>query len=186
MSFGLNSLPETKLTDEIDRLVGQGKLVFAAASNRGGNSGRTWPASHPRGGVICIHAADELATPIANMNPLPLKDKDTKFPLDNFMVLGRTKSYWKMQDIWISGTSFATPIAAAIAANVLEFARRKTPHIADRFAVYSTMRHFFREYMTVNNSSGMYHHLQPWADDLWSPWNTPEKVCEQLENAATR
>jgi len=41
----------------------------------------------------------------------------------NFTTLGvGISSRWKKKEVWKSGTSFATPIAAGLAANVLEFA----------------------------------------------------------------
>ncbi|KAK4220862.1 peptidase S8/S53 domain-containing protein [Podospora fimiseda] len=47
--------------DIISMAVNKQKIVFAAASNEGGNRTRTFPATHPR--VICIHAADGYGNP---------------------------------------------------------------------------------------------------------------------------
>lgn len=45
---------------------------------------------------------------------------------DRFGTLGVTiESRWDKKQMWISGSSFATPIAAAIAANMLQFARQR-------------------------------------------------------------
>ncbi|KAI8656521.1 hypothetical protein NCS56_01256400 [Fusarium sp. Ph1] len=105
------------------------KIVFAAAGNSGGNSLIGWPAK--RKGVIAIHATDGLGTSM-NINP------NTDNVDDNFATLGRdieTKFTLGKRDgkkIYVTGTSYATPIAAAIAANVLEFSRHKLLLTSDR------------------------------------------------------
>jgi subtilisin family serine protease len=92
-------------------------LMFAAASNAGQNVGRTFPAKH--NAVFCIHATNGNGSPLT-LNPRPhLKDL-------NFSTLGQhVEAPSKGQEtIRISGTSVATPVAAGIAALVLEFVRQ--------------------------------------------------------------
>jgi hypothetical protein len=66
---------------------------------------------------MCIHATDGKGNK-GKMNPSPVPNAD------NFATLGvAITSRWKGNDVWISGTSFAVPIAVGFAANVLEFAK---------------------------------------------------------------
>ncbi|KAH6686733.1 peptidase S8/S53 domain-containing protein [Plectosphaerella plurivora] len=102
----------------VSRAYTQGILMVAAASNQGGNAkkgkGRTRPASSHK--VICIHACDGKGNE-GGMSPNP------KPKTENFSMLGvAIPSKWKSNIVHKSGTSFATPVAAALAANVLEFA----------------------------------------------------------------
>ncbi len=57
---------------------------------------------------------------MALFNPVPLRDDN------NFATLGVTiESMWQGQTVYKSGTSYATAVAAGIAANVLEYARQR-------------------------------------------------------------
>lgn len=116
MSFGFEN--ENEAIDEaIDRAFKADKLIFAAASNEGGNKRRSRLGRSPS--VICVHACDGKGNK-GGMSPSPLRRKE------NFATLGvAVKSRWKGKTVYKSGTSFATPMAAAIAANVLEFANFK-------------------------------------------------------------
>ncbi|KAH8746531.1 peptidase S8/S53 domain-containing protein, partial [Diaporthe sp. PMI_573] len=89
------------------------KLIFAAAGNKGGNSPQGWPAS--RDNVMAIHASFRLGS-AALFNPSPENEY-------NFATLSVERE--EEQHIHVSGTSFATLIAAGIAANILKFARHK-------------------------------------------------------------
>ncbi|KAK2752267.1 pfs domain-containing protein [Colletotrichum kahawae] len=113
MSFGFED--ENDAIDEaIERAFKADKLMFVAASNEGGNKKRSRLGRSSS--VICIHACDGKGNK-GLMSPNPLKRKE------NFTTLGvAVKSQWKKNTVYKSGTSFATPVAAAIAANVLEFA----------------------------------------------------------------
>ncbi|PON23057.1 hypothetical protein TGAM01_v208062 [Trichoderma gamsii] len=70
-------------------------------------------------GVLAIHASDGLGND-GGISPTPMKNRE------NFSTLGiAIPSKWKKQAVDISGTSYATPIAASFAANMLELARCK-------------------------------------------------------------
>ncbi|KAH7218858.1 hypothetical protein DER44DRAFT_846806 [Fusarium oxysporum] len=116
MSFGFGHHNKT-IDDAIERAFKADKLMLAAASNEGGNKGRSRPGRNPR--VICIHACDGKGNK-GDMSPSPMKNKS------NFTTLGvAVQSRWRKQTVYKSGTSFATPVAAAIAADLLEFANFK-------------------------------------------------------------
>lgn len=151
------------------------KLIFAAASNTGANGSRSWPASQR--GVFCIHATNERGVANPGLNPVALSHQD------NFATLGDTvRSHWDGKSRCISGTSFATPVAAAVAANVLEFARQHLARDhADVFARYGVMRRLFRDHMTDNGGSdGVYHYIKPWRTGLWDEGADVEAIAKKL------
>jgi hypothetical protein len=91
-------------------------LVFAAAGNWGLNRNPAFPAQ--QSGVFCIYASDGNGYR-DKINP-PNKGNYS------FTTLGvAIPSRWNEQDTFVTGTSYATPIAATIAAVILEFARRE-------------------------------------------------------------
>ncbi|KAL6690548.1 peptidase S8/S53 domain-containing protein [Trichoderma pleuroticola] len=136
LSFGW---PSTKfegyveLEDAIDRAHGKKILIFAAASNSGGKLGRAYPASSSQ--VICLHSTDTLGTP-SGFSPTAETDNL------NFATVGESiESAWPMllcNDLESpqryvksrSGTSYATPIMAGIAAFLLQYARLHLPERA--------------------------------------------------------
>lgn len=91
-------------------------IVFAAAGNWGYNFPTPFPATEQ--GVFGIHAVNGQGI---------VWDSNTLFAAkDPIATLGvAIESFWNGERVWLSGTSFATPIAAGIAANVLEFAKQK-------------------------------------------------------------
>ncbi|RFU77424.1 hypothetical protein TARUN_4841 [Trichoderma arundinaceum] len=119
LSFGLE--PDNRNVDinkAIFNAVSNNTIVFAAAANNGGNKPRAYPANR-RTGVICIHASDGRGND-GGISPSPEPRKS------NFSTLGISiESRWKGKKVLKSGTSFATPIAVALAANMLEFAMYK-------------------------------------------------------------
>ncbi|PGG96608.1 hypothetical protein AJ80_09809 [Polytolypa hystricis UAMH7299] len=99
-------------------------LLFAAASNEGANRRRAFPARQRE--VICIHATDANGQP-SRFNPSNLQDDN------NFATMGEAiESAWpkllclESNDAYIAyrtGTSFATPIAAGIAAFLIQYGK---------------------------------------------------------------
>lgn len=127
-SFGLKEKPKRlpKIRHEIKEAIRAGILLFAAANNDGGHSGRTYPASHGTG-VFCIHAATGEGNK-ASYNPTHLARED------NYMVVGdNILSCWPSNTQanatrYMSGTSFATPVAVSIAAFMIGLITAKLPH----------------------------------------------------------
>jgi hypothetical protein len=155
MSFGLSTRPRA-VTKAIESVIDQGKLVFAAASNSGGNGPRAYPAS--LAGVICVHATNGLGSQ-SDFNP------SREGGADNFATLGAAiESQWKGETVLKSGTSFATPIAAGIAANILDFARHHLTENNDRrkyerLCSFTGMRLMFK---CMSTRRGDYDYVSPW------------------------
>ena len=126
MSFGLMKKKRIKaIHREIDKCVKAGILIFAAANNDGGNSGRAYPAKHGDG-VFCVHSATGEGAR-ATYNPTPEPHED------NFSFVGDGLfSCWPSSPEsnhmrYMSGTSFATPVAAAVAAFLIGYIRKNMP-----------------------------------------------------------
>ncbi|KAJ4328353.1 hypothetical protein N0V84_001224 [Fusarium piperis] len=156
MSFGFGHHNKA-IDDAIERAFKADKLMLAAASNEGGNKGRARPGRNPR--VICIHACDGNGNK-GDMSPSPMRNKN------NFTTLGvAVQSRWRKQIVYKSGTSFATPVAAAIAADLLEFANFKCKLAEeDKQLLYKHdgMEAVFRAMSTERDS---YDYVQP--GHLW-------------------
>ena len=118
---GPYELPEIKLA--IREAFHLGVSMFAAASNDGGLSTVAFPASLRQ--VICVNALDGYGRP-SNFNPEARPDT-------NLAVLGEfVEAAWSRQASSAhtarkAGTSVATPIAAGIAALILEYSRQDGP-----------------------------------------------------------
>ncbi|KAJ4281972.1 hypothetical protein NW764_004656 [Fusarium oxysporum] len=128
MSFGIREYDETMST-AISNALNHRTLLFAAASNDGGNRGRAFPAQYPS--VFCIYSTDGNGNP-SKFNPTA-SETDV-----NFSLLGENvSSHWPAGLNGIeetvnvmSGTSVATPIAAGLAASILSFIRQQDQNIA--------------------------------------------------------
>jgi hypothetical protein len=92
------------------------KVVFAAAGGYGFNQRRCYPASSPH--VIGIHAVDGRGKD-CGISAAPVKGDY------NFSALGVcANSFWGgVEKKFISGSAYATAIAAGIAASLLHFVR---------------------------------------------------------------
>ncbi|KAG4282129.1 hypothetical protein FPRO06_11032 [Fusarium proliferatum] len=161
LSFGLDDAAQQVLQPVIVKLVKSQKLIFAAASNSGGNGKRAYPANQC--GVFAIHATKGDGSPPDNLNPPALNG------VDNFATLGwEIPSFWNGNKVVIKGTSFATPIAAALAANLMEIIRC-TPTTEDgkgsrRVSGYGDMHKLLS---TMQHEIGNYQYLRPWAQGMF-------------------
>ncbi|RYP46073.1 hypothetical protein DL768_007665 [Monosporascus sp. mg162] len=176
MSFGLGRTPDLELQSFIRDLVTKDKLIFAAASNGGGNEPRAFPANEA--GVFCIHVSDGKGNKVG-INPAPV-DKD------NFSTLGNAiDSKWDGKEVYINGSSFAAPIAAGIAANALEFIRHTLTGQGDRpdyFYRYQGMRALF---CCLSDGMDGYDYVKPWKRYLWDDETDPQDTCSALRAIVT-
>jgi len=157
LSFGLRR-PNKHISVAIDKattpdpVTGKSRLVFAAAGNHGMNRSRAWPAQ--RNDVIGVHASDGNGDSIRSFSPPPFGQGD------NFATLGiATKSTWKGREVRRSGTSFAVPVAVAIAANMLGLARRISPEGEKTLYSAQTMKALFKK---ISLPIGGYRFVAPW------------------------
>lgn len=111
-------------------------LLFAAASNSGGQRGRAWPAGEEE--VICVHSTDALGNQ-SLFSPTAMAEGT------NLATVGEAiESAWPMHlcreddegayTAVKSGTSYATPILAGIATFLLIYTRMNLPGCAHRLA----------------------------------------------------
>ncbi|KAL0935471.1 pfs domain-containing protein [Colletotrichum truncatum] len=135
MSFGWPSSDfpgQEKLQAAIDKAYSKQILMFAAASNGGANLPRAYPASSSQ--VICVHSTDPWGNR-SRFSPTAQKNNI------NIATVGQSvQAAWPThlcedspgQDYLVSrsGTSYATPILAGIAAFLLQYARLHVPDIA--------------------------------------------------------
>lgn len=138
MSFGYNTNEMEgygTLLDEIEAAHKEDVLLFAAASNNCGQSGQTWPAREYH--VICVHSTDThgnrspfcpLALPTRSNLSTVGEAVESAWPR-NLCVSQNQSTYTSVR----SGTSYSTPILAAMAAFLLMYVRMNQPDIAKRF-----------------------------------------------------
>lgn len=161
------------LREEIRRASGS-ILIFASAANNTNNESKPvrFPARMKE--VMCIFSSNTFGRP-SDFNPEPKHDRpNLTFPGekiqgawpsaladdDCFELRGAT--YRKQ-----SGTSCSTPIAAAVAAGVLEFAwqeRAPAVHRVNLLKHYTGMSEIFVRRMVGNYKVGdnSYHYVKPW------------------------
>jgi hypothetical protein len=159
-----------ELSDAIVHAASKRVLIFAAASNDGKNrsDGIAWPAANHN--VICVHSADGLGTR-SSFTPSP---RDSK----RIMVLGEcVKSAWPPHlnsagdHKLMSGTSCAAPIAAGIAALVLDYARGfLSEQEWEDFRETTSMLRMFEKIRDEHSTDG-YWWIKHWQ---WFDWNKDE------------
>ncbi|OXV09921.1 hypothetical protein Egran_02316 [Elaphomyces granulatus] len=173
LSFGFDDAHDL-IDAAIDRAVKERKLIFAAASNGGGVKSRTRPATNPD--VLCIHACDGLGNK-GDMSPNPWP-KAHNFTTLGVGVYSRWKKDGKREDVWKSGTSFATPIAVGFAADVLEFANFRCTLSDHKHAILQERRGMVALFQRMSDERERYDFVHPMR--LWDG-RSDEKVAEDIE-----
>lgn len=186
MSWGLSE-PHASVESAILSAAEKNVVIFAAASNDGANRGAgdriPFPARIPQ--VICINASDGYGNP-SKFNPPPNEDDF------NFMTLGEAiqtsdpeVDRGKASGTKQTGTSFAAPGAAAIAALLIEFAMQK-PLRRDK----AILRDVTTRDGVVKLFAGMsedpvlgYRYLRPW-DLIWCEEGSDQHDCLRCRGIA--
>ena len=170
MSFGLDYV-DNALEEILKEVTNAGMIVFAAAGNHGDNGPRAFPGSLRN--IICIHASDGKGKD-GGISPQAITGSD-----NNLMTLGMSVPLiWKSREVVKSGTSFATPIAAGIAADVLVIARSfgLTKPEEQRLHSCDGMRQVF--HLLSPTSDAGHRYVAPWK--LWTPRRTEAMVRESI------
>ncbi|KAF2963128.1 hypothetical protein GQX73_g10440 [Xylaria multiplex] len=126
LSFGFDSVrsPDT-MGEEIRQCLHEGIMVFASASNDGGEGSRTYPAKYP--GVVCAHSTTWQGSK-AERNPGLEEDRNFSFVGELVRPIWPAKSPRDDSRMkYKSGTSFATPVAVSVAAFMIGYIRKKRP-----------------------------------------------------------
>lgn len=165
MSLGFNH-PQEEISEAITEAYGKKVLVFASASNSGANP--IYPIAHPArmATVFCINATDALGNKLTTTPP-------AQTGKENFSVIGAgINSAWVSEQMERkSGTSFATPIAAGLAALTLEYANQRNTATPGAFSDQDLRTLHTREGMAAilrkmgKPKAGQFRFLRPWA--LW-------------------
>lgn len=125
MSFGWPSSDfdgYDELQAALDKAISRKVLMFAAAANSGGRLGRAYPASSSQ--VICVHSTNTNGnrsdfSPTAEPNAINIATVGESVQAAWPTLLCQDEMGVKSR----SGTSYATPIVAGMAAFLLQFAR---------------------------------------------------------------
>jgi hypothetical protein len=129
--FGMNrkckgsTCPRRTMQEAIMRAYGKGVLMFATTRNDGGNNVIAYPARHRT--VIGVFSTDGDGNK-SGFNPNPPEDDSSYFSTLGEAVESSCPKHLRQDGqqaglMRESGTSFATPISAAMAANILDYAK---------------------------------------------------------------
>jgi hypothetical protein len=122
LSFGFDDSDQT-VHSALKKAQSKRILIFAAMANGGVHEKAAWPAKSDL--AIGIHSCVDLGARSSTFTPKPV----TSPPNYNFMVIGeRIPAFGLIAesrgDCYVEGTSFATPVAVAMAALILAFANQ--------------------------------------------------------------
>jgi hypothetical protein len=179
MSFGFPTR-DTAIQEAIKYAFYRDVIMFAAASNGGGNRGIAYPANQ-HSMVICINSTDGKGN-VSGFSP----NRDPRS--ENFATLGEVvESAWpssKHDDKQCkSGTSYATPIAVAVAATLLQYVRWKLPEsnnaAAKRLRSCDGMKAVLAE-MSEDRDRHGYMYIAPWKFLHVSPTNPETSIKERI------
>ncbi|EXJ66017.1 uncharacterized protein A1O5_10994 [Cladophialophora psammophila CBS 110553] len=145
-------------------------LLFAAACNGGVEQRRTYPAIE--NSVFAIHASDHEGK-FRGYNPPPILGQK------NYITIGDEVPGYD-ENSRESGTSFATVVAAAIAASIIEMMRRYGSQDdqwpLEYLQTYDGMSKVFQK---MSKPRGDLYDYLDWPD-LFSLHNTDEEICEEI------
>ena len=161
MSFGYSNWWDYPLFQRaIRKSYGRDKpvLLFAAASNSGGNQDCTYPARFDH--VFCINSCDGNGNK-SSFTPNPTTGKKAYSILGEGIFAAQASSR-------ISGTSYATPIAAGLAASLIEFAKQSWPEDGDEVERKRLFEHLHTDagmaslFDRIAEPRDSYYYLCPW------------------------
>lgn len=129
ISFGFESVsfPDT-IGEAVRRCLKEDILVFASASNDGGEGSRTHPARISS--VICAHSATYNGRR-SEFNPGTQQTHNFSFVGEHVRPLWGLRSETATMNTGItykSGTSYATPVAVCVAAFMIGYIEKKMPN----------------------------------------------------------
>ncbi|KAH6884849.1 peptidase S8/S53 domain-containing protein [Thelonectria olida] len=165
MSFSLNGSPQS-VEDAIEHAVNRRVLMFAAASNRkhANESPIGFPACLGKH-VICVNAYGNDQKR-CGFSPLERAGRvNFALPGEAIPAMGRGGV-----EVTKQGTSCATPIAAGIAAMVLDYSVRFRDTATkdcwvrkrNRLKDITVMKRVMYEHMTDDKTIGKYNRIEPW------------------------
>lgn len=177
MSFGFDVCPawKSEMDEAIRKAYMENRLIFAAASNYGANRERTYPANSAN--VFCIHATDGNGNK-SGMDPIPLDW------CHNFSTLGVAVpcGFKDGHEMFLSGSSYSTPIAVGIATNILQHAKALqrenvlTQGQLERLHNHDGMKSVFHRMACRSDS---YDYLAPW--NLWYETANSDLVWQNIK-----
>lgn len=179
MSFGFEDKND-KVQQAINEAMKRKRppIFFAGASNGGFNNIPLYPAIHPD--VIAMHSLDGNGNDSGGLNPAADPN------LGTFGTLGiGIPLVWEGRSVVKSGCSYASPIAAAIAANCLQWLDwvKGQEMLAQgdylRLRTVEGMRYMFKKQAKGRKTAGSIKYVAPW--NLWTGKLTDENICGVLK-----
>ncbi|KAF7537785.1 hypothetical protein G7054_g3488 [Neopestalotiopsis clavispora] len=126
ISFGFDGVqnPDT-MGSEIRQCLHEGIMVFASASNDGGEGSRTYPAKYSN--VVCAHSATYNGSK-SEYNPGLEEGRNFSFVGEHVRPIWSAETRTGDSRMkYASGTSYATPVAVSVAAFMIGYIRKKMP-----------------------------------------------------------